>query len=254
MKARIGGVPYGVGAPLLAGLAGNPEVELLQLPPAQLIEPLRRGDLDAALLSSIEAIRHPGYRVVADIGIACKHEIRSVRAFRRPGAPIRSVGLDRSSATSTTLLQLLLNGPRKPDTEGPIDYTEIAPTRRPGDLPHDLMMLIGDDGLHADATGLETWDLGSEWRQWTGLPFVFALWLLPRQSDPRRIVPLLRQARQHGHSLRTTDGTHGAVHYDLDQEDIRGLHRFWQDARTAGLGRRDIEPELVTETLEGASE
>jgi len=235
-------------------MAADPEVELLRLPPTQLIEPLRRGELDAALLSSIEAIRHPGYRLVEGLGIACRHEVRSVRAFRRPGQPIRSVGLDRSSATSTALLQLLLAGPRRGDTQGKVTYTEIAPTRTPVDLPHDLVMLIGDEGLQADAAGLETWDLASEWRRWTGLPFVFAVWLLPGNSDPDTVVPLLRRSRQLGRGLGAIDGTHGAVHYDLDQDDMLGLRRFWQQARAAGLGRADTEPELVTAALEGTNE
>jgi chorismate dehydratase len=106
---RIGGVPYGVGAPLLTGLANDPAVAFVQAPPTRLIAQLRAGELDAALVSSIEAVRLPGYRVAPGLGIACKREIRSVRAFRRRGTPIRSVGLDRSSATSVAMLRLLAN-------------------------------------------------------------------------------------------------------------------------------------------------
>ena len=57
MKIRIGGVPYGVGAPLLAGLDSDPTATLTQAPPTQLIARLRAGELDAALVSSIEAMR-----------------------------------------------------------------------------------------------------------------------------------------------------------------------------------------------------
>ncbi|MFN9333627.1 MAG: hypothetical protein ACK6D1_13635 [Planctomycetota bacterium] len=76
MSMRIGGVPYGVGAPLLAGLQSEPAVDFVALPPARLIEHLRAGQLDAALVSSVEAARLPGYRTPAGLGIACKHEIR----------------------------------------------------------------------------------------------------------------------------------------------------------------------------------
>ena len=76
-----------LGVPLsasdLGGLDADPAVELVLEPPTRMIPALREGSLDAALLSSVEAIRHPGYSVAAGIGIACKHEIRSVRAFRR---------------------------------------------------------------------------------------------------------------------------------------------------------------------------
>jgi chorismate dehydratase len=175
---RIGGVPYGVGAPLLAGLGSDPRAALIEAAPTDLIARLREGELDVALVSSIEAIRQPGYRVAADLGIACKHEIRSVRAFRRRGGPIRSIGVDASSATSVALLRILLARSRAAGLAGDARVETIAPTTNPGALPHDLVLLIGDAGLRADPLDREVWDLGREWRALTGLPFVFALWLL----------------------------------------------------------------------------
>src|SRR5262245_13667729 len=93
MTIALGGVPYGVGAPLLAGLEREAACRLVQRPPTELIALLREGRLDAALVSSIEAVRLPGYRVLAGLGIASKQEVRSVRAFRRRGHAIRSVGV-----------------------------------------------------------------------------------------------------------------------------------------------------------------
>ena len=149
VKIRIGGVPYGVGAPLLAGLDSDPAAALVQAPPTQLIERLRAGELDAALVSSIEAIQKPGYAVAQGLGIACKREIRSVRAFRRRGTPIRSVGLDQSSATSVTLLRILLARRFAAEVAADVTFASIAPTRSPDELPHDLVLLIGDHGLAA---------------------------------------------------------------------------------------------------------
>lgn len=235
MSIRIGGVPFGVGAPLLAGMESAPTVALLQAPPTTLIERLRAGQLDAALVSSIEAVRAPGYQVAQGLGIACKHEIRSVRAFRRRGAPVRTVGLDQGSATSVALLRLLLAGPRATDAAPNPTFTAIEPTRSPDALPQDLVLLIGDHGLAADPGAREVWDLGAEWRRWTGLPFVFALWLLRPGADPEVVLPPLWQARARGRMLGPVDGTHGAAHYELDDEDVRGLRRFWAEARAAGL-------------------
>src|SRR5262249_56631459 len=97
---RLGGVSFGVGAPLLAGLAEDPAVELIAETPAALIELLRAGQLDAALVSSIEAFRTPGYRVAPRLSICCEGPARSVRAFARRGARIRSVALDSGSESS----------------------------------------------------------------------------------------------------------------------------------------------------------
>lgn len=245
MTIRIGGVPFGVGAPLLAGLESDPAVAFVKAPPTELIAQLRRGELDAALVSSVEAVRERGYRVVADLGIACKREIRSVRAFRRRGTKIRHVGLDNGSATSVALLRLLLATVHRDDTASELHFETIAPTRTPDALPHDLVLLIGDHGLDADAGDREAWDLGQQWRAWTGLPFVFAVWLLRPGADAARILPVLRAARERGRRLGAVDGTHGAAHYELDGEDLRGLRRFWAECRSRGLATSE-DPDCVS--------
>ncbi len=248
MSIRIGGVPYGVGAPLLAGLESDPAVTLRRAPPTELITALRSGALDAALVSSVEAVRMPGYRVARDLGIACKHEIRSVRAFRRRGVPIRRVGLDQSSATSVALLRLLLVNVHAPDLAPDLVFETIEPTRRPADLPHDVVLLIGDHGLHAAADDRDVWDLGAAWRRWTGLPFVFALWVLHPDADAARVLPVLQAARARGRTLGAVDGTHGAAHYDLDDEDRRGLARFFAECRAHGLATAG-DPRTVSPSI-----
>lgn len=235
MTARIGGVPYGVGAPLLAGLDRDPRALLVQAPPTALIAALRAGELDCALVSSVEAVRRPGYTVARDLGIACRREIRSVRAFRRRGVPIRTVGLDQSSATSVALLRLLLDSIHAAEVAPDVTFATIAPTRRPDELPHDLVLLIGDAGLAADPGAREPWDLGRAWCEWQGLPFVFACWVFAPGVDATAILPVLRDARARGRELGPVDGTHGAAHYDLGDDDRRGLQRFWAECRARGL-------------------
>lgn len=244
MTQRIGGVPYGVGAPLLAGLESDPRAEFVRAVPTRLIAQLRAGQIDCALVSSIEAISAPGYTVVGGLGIACKREIRSVRAFRRRGQRIRTVGVDTSSATSVALLRLLLANVHAADCAGDVRFEAIAPTPAPDTLPHDLVLLIGDNGLRADPGAREAWDMGQQWCRWTGLPFVFAVWLLRADADADAIVPLLRAARERGRTLGAVDGTHGAAHYDLDDDDRRGLSRFWSECRALGLADRP-DPPLV---------
>ncbi|HEU4420687.1 MAG TPA: MqnA/MqnD/SBP family protein [Planctomycetota bacterium] len=245
---RIGGVPYGVGAPLLAGLDSDPGVEFVQAPPTELIRALQADQLDCALVSSVEAVQHPGYSVVPGLGIACKREIRSVRAFRRRGVPIRSVGLDQSSATSSALLRLLLARVHAAEVAADVRFQTIAPTLSPASLPHDLVLLIGDCGLQAAAGDREVWDLGQKWQQWTKLPFVFAVWLLRAGADAAAIVKTLAAARARGRQLGAVDGTHGAAHYDLDDEDVRGLRHFWAECRALGLASAS-DPRFVPHSI-----
>ena len=145
-RLRIGGVPYGVGEALVRGLACNDDVELVRAVPRLLIASLRRGELDAALVSSIEGFRTQGYAAIADLGIACKRQARSVRAFLRPDVAITRVGLDDGSETSVALLRILLA--RHFGVSGCV-FERIEPSVDVDAYPHDLVLLIGDCGLHA---------------------------------------------------------------------------------------------------------
>ncbi|MCA8942070.1 MAG: menaquinone biosynthesis protein [Planctomycetes bacterium] len=242
MKPRIGAVPYGVGAPLITGLDHDPSVCLVEDVPSRLIGWLRSGELDAALVSSVEAFRRPGYTALADIGICCRGAVRSVRAFRRPEVPIRSVGLDDSSETSAALLRVLL--PRIAPEATP-EFERVEPTTEPDALPHDLVMLIGDPGLRATPGTREVIDLGAAWHEWTDLPFVFALWLIAPGAPAERIAQILRRAHADGARNHTDDGTGGAVHYDIGAPEIDGLRRFHAEASRLGLADRAIEPRFV---------
>ena len=238
MSIRLGGVPFGVGAPLLAGLDEDPAVSLIRDAPANLIPVLRAAQLDAGLLSSIEAFRHPGYTVLQGLGIASRGPVHSVRAFRRPGV-IKHVGLDASSAAAASLLKILLHHRLgAPDCT----FETISPTLQPDHLDFDLVLLIGDHGLRADSGGREILDLGELWYDWTGLPFVYALWLLIPGADVQAISHRLHRALDDGLRMGIDDGTNGAVYYRIDDRDMRGLDRFHQEALTLGLCEPGITP------------
>lgn len=232
-------MPYGVGAPLVQRLAEDPSVHLRREVPRRLIERLRAGELDAALVSSIEAYRTPGYRALGDLGIACRQEARSVRAFRRPG-PVRRVGLDDGSETSVALLKILLA-----EQLGVTDATfeRIAPSVEVDRYPHDLVLLIGDNGLRAQTREREALDLGALWRRHTGMPFVFALWLIAAHADAERVAAALRRAAGTGELV---DHTNGAIHYRLSAEDHRALATFAAKARALDLAVPGTQPTFLS--------
>ena len=241
---RIGGVPYGVGAPLLEGLEADPGIDFIRIPPSELVRDLRDGTLDAALVSSIEAFRRPGYSTVAGLSIASKGPARSVRAFKKPG-PIRSVGLDSGSNTTVTLLQILLANGRLGETADHVDFETIDPTLDPDSLPHDLVMLIGDCGLNAQSKRPEILDLGACWFDWTGLPFVWALWLVRPGVKTTELVPKLHLARRAAIEAEIDDGTNGAIYYELGTDELSGLRRFRDGAAALDLADGSIEPQLL---------
>jgi len=229
----------------LAGLGDDPSVELVLEPPTRLIELLREGRLDAALVSSIEAFRTPGYRVAPSLSICCEGPARSVRAFVRRGAKIRTVALDAGSETSVALLKVLLA--KVLHAEG-CAFTKVAPTLEPDAFAEDLVLLIGDCGLRARAGQREVLDLGDLWHRWTGLPFVFALWLLRPGADANEITPRLARARATALRLHVEDGTGGAIRYQLGERELHGLMRFRREAAALQL----LDPRIVPTFLDAS--
>ena len=67
------------------------------------------------------------------------------------------------------------------------------------DVAADAVLLIGDRGmLPGNGTFAFEWDLGQQWSQWTGLPFVFALWIARPGIDLSGIGEILAAARDDG--------------------------------------------------------
>ena len=153
--------------------------------PSACADRLRTGDVDAGIVSSIEYLRIPNLRIVPGLCIASPKRVRSVVILSKvPPEQIRSLALDTSSRTSVVLAQLVLRE-RYGVTPTIADMGPDLPTMLEA---HDAAMMIGDTAMRAPRQGLFVLDLAEEWHTWTGLPFVFALWLV-RQDAPELPVP-----------------------------------------------------------------
>ncbi|MDD3470770.1 MAG: menaquinone biosynthesis protein [Thermoguttaceae bacterium] len=144
--------------------------------PSQLAQMLSDGQLDCTLLSSVEALRLSGAKILSDACIASESRVRSVRIFGRvPFAEVRRVALDASSRTSVVLTRILL----KRLLPHPVEYTDFPIGADPQSLDADACLSIGDRGMHPLGFPWDSWclDLAEAWQQLTGLPFVFALWI-----------------------------------------------------------------------------
>lgn len=239
---RVGSVPYLNAVPLTRGL--EDEVEFI--PPAQLAEKLRRGDLDAALVSITEVLQHDGYDILDSIAVASLGEVLSVFvAHRKPLEEIREVHCDPASLTSVNLLRVLLaEKGLKPEFKVLSSYEAAS--------QHDHVLLIGNAAIDfaRGQSGYEIWDLGTAWFEMTKLPFVYAVWALRRGVDNARLRRLLREARDFGmdtlenviNSRTEYDldfrkdylGWH--IHYHLGADEKRGVQRFIELMEKHGLG------------------
>lgn len=199
MRYRIGSVPYINAAPLTRWLetdAGARYAEVVYAPPSQLAQMLQVGALDVALVSSVEHFRRPETRFVEGLAIASEREVLSVRLFSRvPISQIRTVALDTSSLTSAALTRILLS--RAYGVQA--DYLPAAPNLETMLAQADAALLIGDMGMTACHESVnEILDLGAAWRVWTGLPFVWALWLMNADAPAESLHALLHESYQWG--------------------------------------------------------
>ncbi len=261
---RIGAVNYLNTKPLIYELERlAPEAELHLELPSKLADQLAAGELDVALIPIIEYFRSGTYTVVPDISIASNGPVLSVTLFsRKPWASIRRVAMDVGSRTSATLTRILLqtkHGVRPEVMPFPIDAD-------PEQLDTDAVLLIGDRAMRACLPGYTyAYDLGEEWHEWTGLPFVYAVWAVREGVELGSVVEALHESKRRGQAnvgliahdeaprLRLDAGycrryLANIIKYGLGPRELAGLHHYYMLACELGLARRGVNLELYGPT------
>jgi chorismate dehydratase len=185
---RIGCVKYLNAQPLIRGWAGDVDFDH----PSALCNKLARGELDIALASSFEFLRNPVYQVVDDISISSAGPVYSVVvAHSGDISEIREIELDPASETSAKLLQCLL---------AELNFAPLlSRTSTSVITAHRARLFIGDQAIRfrqRHAGEFHFWDLGEQWNNLVGLPFVYALWLIrPEVRDSKPLAERLRKLR-----------------------------------------------------------
>lgn len=248
---RIGSVPYLNSKALIWGLEARTDAYTLELrPPSVLAKRLAAGELDVALVSSVEFFRHPDYRIVPGLGVCGDREMWSIRLFHRgPLSAIRRVALDPASETTNTLVRVVLKERHGLDVE----YVALSPGEdgaARGDV--DGHVRIGDPCLAFRDPRFEPLDLMAEWRAHTGLPFVFAAWLVRGGVELGAVKERLAQARRDGLAHldeiaklhheevgltleRARAYVGGVIHYDMGDAECAGMKRFGDELAKLGL-------------------
>lgn len=238
--------------PLESGIVSH-NFEIVSGTPSFLNGLMARGDLDLSVVSSIEYARHPErYFILPDLSISCRGAVKSVLLLSRN--PIdqldgETILVSSQSHTSVALLKILLSlflG--KKAVFEPASCTEALER---GKQPV-AFLAIGDEALrlrHHPEYPYQ-WDLGQVWREWTGLPFVFALWVIQRRAVERwngRLAPAIhslssakRWGRTHlneiclqaaGENILDIEELHAyydCLGYNLDSDEQRGLELFYR--------------------------
>ena len=188
---RIGCVQYLNAQPLIHGWPGAVDFDH----PAALCRKLADAELDVALVSSFEFLRNPIYAIADGIAVAADGPVYSVFLVLRGAIEeAKEIEIDRASLTSVNLLRCILEerGLRP-------EFIAVGGDQESSITPSRAKLMIGDQAIRfrqEHETKFEYWDLAGEWKGSTGLPFVFALWLIrPEVEDARAIANSLRLRR-----------------------------------------------------------
>lgn len=249
--ARIGAVTYLNSRPLIEGLEEILTSDQFRLDyPSRLADDLHHDRLDVALIPSIEYFQAPDYRIISDACVATRGPVLSVKLYSRvPLGEIRTLALDEGSRTSAALSRVMLA-----ERYGVFPKLESLPlSLSTRETRSEAILLIGDRAIHAPEESFEVvWDLGEEWVNWTGLPFVFAMWVGRQRFAQPALENLLSSARDRGlasldriasrESLRLNlseslvkNYLKENLHFQLGSAEKKGLELFQQLASQLGL-------------------
>jgi chorismate dehydratase len=250
-RLKVGAVTYLNTKPLVYRLEEfAPQAEVIFDLPSRLADRLANGELDVALIPSIEFFQNPDYSVVSNACIACRGPVLSVKLFSRvPMHAIRTLALDEGSRTSAALVQILLK--ERFDLSPQLEPLPIGATL--ADSTADAVLLIGDRAIHSPVGRFaEVWDLGDQWSGWAKLPFVFAMWVARPNADLQGIEAALANARDCGvANLEQIAAAEAAaqglttpqclsylrdnLYFYLGDREQRGLSLFYQKASELGF-------------------
>jgi chorismate dehydratase len=198
-QPRIGCVKYINARPLIRGWLGAVDFDH----PAALCRKLSAGALDVALVSSIEYLRRPNYRIVDGVSISADGPVYSVIvAHADKLARVREIRLDPNSETSVALLRCLAvecGLKARVVEETAASDRGSSYSGRAGERPSIAQLLIGDTAIRfrQEHPRARVWDLAEEWNKMTDLPFVFALWLVRAEvANASEIAGRLRSLRE----------------------------------------------------------
>jgi cyclic dehypoxanthinyl futalosine synthase len=248
-RLRLCGVSYLNAQPLLHGLLqglGEERMHLELAPPAELSRRLLEDEADAGLAPVAVLANHGGLELVPEIAIGCDGAVRSVKIVGDvPLEQMDELLLDASSRTSVVLARLIAKhkrGGQEPRycSKPPSEIIELVHGQTGG-------LLIGDPALEIEGRFAYELDLGQAWKELTGLPFVFAVWVARPGLLSARDVLLLHGSLEAGLNERAkiaqawARGRGGdaeshlsymtdSIRYQLDAPALEGLREFLRRA------------------------
>jgi len=196
------------------------EIELIEDTPAALAELLKKGEIDLGLIPVAAIPELEDHYIVGDYCIGTETEVATVCLFSEsPLNEIKKVYLDYQSRSSVALLKWLMReywgiDPELVQAKDETYRKEITGTT--------AGLVIGDRAFEQRKISTFIYDLASEWRSITGLPFVFATWISNKPLS-KDFIDRFNQANAMG--LDHINEIANSQHFDLfDLNKYYNLH------------------------------
>jgi chorismate dehydratase len=259
MPIRLGRIPY-LNSEVFYQESPLHLLEVKTHVPAALAHAARKGEIDLAPLPTFACFElEDSFAPLGNYCIATKNKAWSVLLFSKrriedlDGSIVARTG---ESATSVRLLKILF-----------AQRYHVTPARYVSTQePNDALILIGDAALR-NRKGLPSYsfqyDLGEMWHEWTGLPFVFARWVIRKAIDPDMVAYLAnmlersieiglsqldaiaKQRSDLGMTEAEVREYFAGYDFRIGEKELEALDRFRKLLVQAGELRPDVDPPAV---------
>lgn len=227
----IGKIPYLNSVPFYEHFEQR-QFKVLPIAPRRMGQLAVKGQIDAGLFSLMDYFSMEQDLQLMNYCIATRDQVKSVMLFSKEGwqgLHGKKVGIIDDTATSVRLLQVLLEkkyGVKAQFVRLHSSVNDYA--------PYDAVLLIGDEALKANKSGLPgfdlVFDLAKEWYDWQKMPFVFAVWAHKRSlgaETTAELQEIIQQSLERGeHHLDTIGTVHGAAITLTPEETTEYLQGF----------------------------
>jgi chorismate dehydratase len=177
-KPRLAASSYLNTAPLIWSFKHGKrkdDVMLVDALPSSCADLLASGQIDFGLVPAIEYQRIENATLVPGVCVGSRQRVRSVVLVSRLNnlKKVHTVALDESSRTSITLVKIIF----KEFLGFEPQWTTRSPDLKEMLRENDAALIIGDPAMTFARDGLRVWDMAALWHDFTGLGFVFAMWM-----------------------------------------------------------------------------
>jgi len=246
MKLRVGAVNFLNAYPLWADLKDDPSITLSLDTPANLARQLQAGDLDVALISSIEVFRSgKEFGTISGLGIIADKKSDSIRLFLREAPAtfgsnihtLREIFTDSASRSSVAQLQIILN---QLYWRGQLSETDKKISLLENLSANEGLLAIGDFALKNRSR--PSVDVQSIYYDLFRQPMVYALWCYRKINPPLDLSRFMtayrtfmmhrkdevhQAAKRFGFDVEFCDEyLNGIIRYELDESAMTGLEFF----------------------------